>query len=81
MIYYIIAIILLVIVTTYLLNECKNEFFALLSICGICLATCLLLEAFKKNRPAPIDVYRGKTTLRITYENNIPVDTVVVFKN
>lgn len=30
--------------------------------------------------PSAIDVYRGKTTLEITYKNSIPVDTVVVFK-
>lgn len=27
-----------------------------------------------------IDVYRGKTTLKITYQDSIPVDSVVVFK-
>lgn len=30
--------------------------------------------------PSAIDVYRGNTTLEITYKDNIPVDTVVVFK-
>ena len=28
----------------------------------------------------PIDVYRGKTTLEITYKDNIPIDSVVVYK-
>ena len=28
----------------------------------------------------PIDVYRGKTTLQITYQDSIPIDSVVVFK-
>lgn len=28
----------------------------------------------------PMDVYRGKTTLEITYRDNIPVDSVVVWK-
>lgn len=31
--------------------------------------------------PTAIDVYRGKTTLQITYKDSIPVDSVVVFKN
>ena len=31
-------------------------------------------------RPTAIDVYRGNTTLEITYKDSIPVDTVVVFK-
>lgn len=32
------------------------------------------------NRPQAIDVYRGKTTLQITYKNNVPIDTTVVYK-
>lgn len=32
------------------------------------------------SKPRAIDVYRNKTELRITYEGNIPVDSVVVFK-
>ncbi len=31
--------------------------------------------------PQAIDVYRGKTTLEITYKDSIPIDSVVVFKN
>ena len=29
---------------------------------------------------APIDVYRGKTTLEITYRDSIAIDSVVVWK-
>lgn len=32
------------------------------------------------NKPQAIDVYRGKTTLQITYKDSIAVDSVVVFK-
>lgn len=28
----------------------------------------------------PIDVYRGKTTLEITYRDSIPIDSVVIWK-
>ena len=31
-------------------------------------------------KPAAIDVYRGKATLQITYKNNVPVDSTVVYK-
>jgi len=31
-------------------------------------------------RPQAIDVYRGNTTLEITYRDSIPVDTVVVWR-
>ena len=30
--------------------------------------------------PSAIDVYRGKTTLQITYKNNVPIDTTVIYK-
>lgn len=30
--------------------------------------------------PSAIDVYRGKTTLQVTYKNNMPIDTIVVYK-
>lgn len=31
--------------------------------------------------PMPIDVYRGKTTLKISYVDTIPQDTLVVWKH
>lgn len=31
-------------------------------------------------QPTALDVYRGKTTLQITYQDSIPVDTIVIFK-
>ena len=31
-------------------------------------------------KPTALDVYRGRTTLEITYRDSIPIDTVVVFK-
>lgn len=37
-------------------------------------------EGVQSLEPSAIDVYRGKTTLEITYRDGIPVDTVVVFK-
>ena len=30
--------------------------------------------------PSAIDIYRGKTTLQVTYKGNIPTDTIVVYK-
>ena len=32
------------------------------------------------NPPTAIDVYRGKTTLEITYRDGVAVDSVVVYK-
>lgn len=31
-------------------------------------------------KPTAMDVYRGKTTLEITYKDSVPIDSVVVFK-
>ena len=31
-------------------------------------------------KPSAIDVYKGRTTLEITYRDNVPVDSVVVWK-
>ena len=39
------------------------------------------MSLVKSENPKPIDVYRGKTTLQITYRDSIPIDSVVVFKN
>lgn len=33
------------------------------------------------NEPTAIDVYKGKTTLEITYKDGVPIDSTVVWKN
>lgn len=40
-----------------------------------------IIAVVKSKNPKPIDVYRGNTTLQITYRDSIPIDSVVVFKN
>ena len=37
-------------------------------------------EGFQEQHPQAIDVYRGKTTLEITYRDSVAVDSVVVYK-
>lgn len=44
------------------------------------LCTFLGIVAVIESNVKAIDVYRGKTELKITYQGNIPVDTVVVYK-
>ena len=46
------------------------------AILGLVVCTSILTK-----HPKAIDVYRGKTTLEMTYRDTIPVDTAVVFKN
>lgn len=45
-----------------------------LMIAGIIYFRCYHLK------PTALDVYKGRTTLEITYRDSIPVDSVVVFK-
>lgn len=40
----------------------------------------LILENYYNPSIEPIDVYRGKTTLEITYRDSVAVDSVVVWK-
>ena len=39
-----------------------------------------IIVSYISNAPTALDVYKGKTELRITYEGNTPVDSAVVFK-
>lgn len=41
---------------------------------------CIILSIITSKHPTALDVYRGNTTLRVTVENNIPVDTIVIFR-
>lgn len=39
---------------------------------------CIIL--YISNTPTALDVYKGNTELRITYEGKTPVDSVVIYK-
>ena len=45
------------------------------AIIGIVVVTVLFVK-----EPTALDVYRGKTTLKITYEDSVPIDSIVVYK-
>ena len=40
-----------------------------------------LLFLVLMGKPRAIDVYKGRTTLEITYKDRVPIDTTVVWKN
>ena len=46
---------------------------------GLAMAMGIWCIASNKS-PKAIDVYKGKTTLQITYKNNVLIDTTVVYK-
>lgn len=45
----------------------------------ICSISCRPYDNTKET-PTALDVYRGKTTLEITYRDSIAVDSIVVYK-
>ena len=51
--------------------------FFITMILNIIIAICLIINLRK---PRAIDVYQGNTTLEITYKDNAPIDSVVVWK-
>ena len=52
----------------------------LLSIIGAIVLTVCLMGTLPDNKPTAIDVYRGKTTLEITYRDSVAIDSTVVYK-
>ena len=74
-------------------NNCDNYYKKKLRIMGrfdsfilgmltgvILLAISFGIINFTNPSITPMDVYRGKTVLEITYKDSIPIDTIVVFK-
>lgn len=61
------------------LNDKGNCSFGLF---GGVIIVVLVLIAMEEQSPSlkPIDVYRGKTTLEITYRDSIAIDSTVVWK-
>lgn len=55
-----------------------------LDLIGVYSSVAIMVEGTmmicENNCPQAIDVYRGKTTLQITYKGNTPIDTTVVYK-
>ena len=46
----------------------------------VCSIAAMFLMFAHLSKPKPIDVYRGNTALEITYKDNVPVDSVVIWK-
>ena len=67
-------------IAVLIMSKQTNRLTILGSVSGILLiiigASCIHICKY----PSAIDVYRGKTTLQITYKNNVPTDTIVVYK-
>lgn len=61
----------------------KEELLAKFLFCALHLYLFLviLLLISYITKPKAIDVYKGKTTLEITYKDKVPIDSTVVWKN
>ena len=63
------------------IDSCCSDIVAMIIIAGVIVFIGWMgyIVGIHKN-PTAIDVYKGKTTLEITYKDGIPIDSIVVFK-
>ena len=75
----IIIVFIVIGICTTIINEDRNIIWA-----SVLLVIAFIGEIFIiydiNNTPTALDVYRGNTELKITYEGKVPVDTVVIYK-
>ena len=62
-------------------NDSFTVWFVLVSSSLLIFAILAIALYLKVEQPKAIDVYRGKTTLEITYKDRMPIDSTVVWKN
>ena len=58
----------------------KGSFYGMSCVLSMMMGISMIINKIELDIK-PIDVYRGKTSLEITYKDSIPIDTVVVWKN
>lgn len=76
----VICIIIIVILAAFLdMNEGGSTIIGILLGVIISTLTLTIIQEVGKSIK-PIDVYRGKTTLEITYQDTIAVDSLVIWK-
>ena len=76
----IVCMIIMITSSTVLYHYSKNQFMAIICIAVIYVCSLSLMLLCRHDNPTAIDVYRGKTELKITSMNGVPTDSVVVFK-
>ena len=63
-----------------MIREDKNKSSFILAYTSGWILSIAVFSWSNADRITPMDVYQGKTTLRITYQDSIPVDSCVVWK-
>ena len=76
----IVSIIALALILWYERIESTEPYLVFLTIVFSCLAYGSLRSIIDYNEPTALDVYRGKTTLEITYRDSVAIDSTVVYK-
>ena len=76
----IVSITVLALILLYTKTEDEDLSKVLLTIIFSCLALGSILSIRNYNEPTALDVYRGKTTLEITYRDSVAIDSTVVYK-
>lgn len=74
------SIIALAVMVWYEQKESTEPSLVWLTIMLSCLLFVSLFALINYNEPTALDVYRGKTTLEITYRDSIAIDSTVVYK-
>lgn len=77
---FIISIIVLALIVWCEQKENTKSSLVWFTIMFSCLALGSLLSLINYNEPTALDVYRGKTTLEITYRDSVAIDSTVVYK-
>ena len=83
MIHILILAVSLIVVTILIMCDDRELTFSGVVTCIISLVIIIigLIQIDKQDQtPTAIDVYRGNTTLEITYRDSVAIDSVVVFK-
>jgi hypothetical protein len=58
----------------------NGSFAGLFGTLLVSMGTAIMIAFIDADSPSAIDVYRGKTTLKITSVNDVPTDSAVVYK-
>ena len=84
MIWAIVCLIISIVVFGFLLWCAGSDDLWMIVVGGLCMiamgASFAVLHNTITPMPSAIDVYRGKTTLEITYRDSVAIDSTVVYK-
>ena len=84
----IILVVIVLIAISFVLIVCGSDdyhgviaIFGGILLCGSSIGLGLLIaKEDYKSKPSAMDVYQGKTTLKISYVDSVAVDSTVIFK-